>query len=89
MQDKAYEYIKPHLDEISLNDFCLSKKQFFTKAPMWCGSGRMQELLSGTSISNNQICTVASALLRDKYIASELYMGRVSFLVGDVIITQN
>ena len=89
MQDRAYEYIKPHLDEISLSDFWLSKKQFFTKAPMWYSSERMQEILSGTDISNNQICTVASALLRDKYIASELYMGRVSFLVGDVIITQN
>ncbi len=36
----------------------------------------------------NQVCSVASAMLRDKYIISEVYLGRVSFLVGDVIISQ-
>jgi hypothetical protein len=35
MQNKAYEYIKPHIKEIDLRDFKLSKRQFFTKAPMW------------------------------------------------------
>jgi hypothetical protein len=27
-------------------------------------------------------------MLRDRYICSEVYMGRVSYLVGDIIITQ-
>ena len=89
MQNKAYEYIKPYIDELNIKDFKLSKKQFFTKAPMWAMSKKMLELTSATDISNNQICTVASALLRDKYIKSELYLWRVSFLVWDIIITQN
>lgn len=88
MQDGAYEYIKPHIDEFTIKDLKLSRKQFFTKSPMWVTNERMQKLLAATSISNNQICTVASALLRDKYIQTELYMGRVSFLVWDIIITQ-
>lgn len=89
MQDRAYEYIKPYIDEFDIKDFKLSKKQFFTKAPMRSSNKKMQELLANTDISNNQICTVASALLRDKYMQTELYMGRLSFLVGDIIITQN
>lgn len=48
----------------------------------------MLPLVHNSDISDNQICCVASALLRDKYIVSELYMGRVSFLLGDVIVTQ-
>ena len=49
----------------------------------------MREIVDSTDISNNQLCSVASAVLRDKYIMSELYLWRCSFLVGDVIITQN
>lgn len=35
MQDRAYNYIKPHLGEISLRDFWLARKQFLTKNPLW------------------------------------------------------
>lgn len=88
MQDRAYNYIKPHLGEISLKDFWPAKKQFLTKNPLWASVGRMRELVHDTDISDSQICSVANALLRDKYIVSELYMGRVAFLLGDVIVTQ-
>lgn len=88
MQDKAYEYMKQHINEVTLKDFRLSKKQWLTKNPMWAANWRMRELIDEPSISDNQICSVASAMLRDKYIVNELYMGRISFLVGDIIITQ-
>lgn len=87
-QDKAYNYIYPHLDEIDIKDFFIAQEQFFTRRPMWITKRKMRELTEATDISKNQICNVASALLRDKYIVSELYLGRVSFLLGDVIITQ-
>jgi hypothetical protein len=48
----------------------------------------MLELVNASSISQNQLFSVASAMLRDRYICSEVYMGRVSYLVGDIIITQ-
>lgn len=35
MQDKAYELVKEHINEIDLKNFCLSKKQGLTKNPMW------------------------------------------------------
>lgn len=34
MQDKAYELVKEHINEIDLKNFCLSKKQGLTKNPM-------------------------------------------------------
>ena len=88
-QDRAYEYIKPHIEKLNIKDFKIPKEQFFTKSPMRTSSELMQKLISSTDIPNNQIYSVASALLRDKYIQTELYMGRLSFLVGDIIITQN
>lgn len=89
MQDRAYKYIKPHIEELNIKDFKLSRNQFFTKAPMWVAGLKMRKLMEATDISNNQVCSVASALLRDKYIVNELYLWRCSFLVWDVIITQN
>lgn len=89
MQDRAYEYIKPHLWEICIKDMFLAQEQFFTKLPMRITKNKMRQLTEETDISKNQICTVASALLRDKYIVSELYLWRVSFLMGDIIITHN
>ena len=74
MQDRAYEYLKPYFKRLDIKDFKLSKKQFFTKAPMWVANNRMREIIDSTDISNNQLCSVASAVLRDKYIMSELYL---------------
>lgn len=88
IQDRAYEYMKPHLSEVTIKDFCLNKNQFVTKNPLWSANWRMRELKDATNIPHNQLFNVTSAMLRDKYIASEVYMGRVSFLVGDVIITE-
>jgi len=88
IQDRAYEYLKPHINEISLGDLKLSKRQSLTKNPMRATWWNMRKLVDNTDISMNQVCSVASAMLRDKYIISEVYLGRVSFLVGDVIISQ-
>lgn len=35
MQQRAYEYMLPHYDEINIEDFKLAKRQYFTKKPMW------------------------------------------------------
>lgn len=88
IQDMAYGYLKPHIKEISLEDFKLSKRQSLTKNPMWSSWWNMRKFVDNTDIPMNQLCSVASAMLRDKYIISEVYLGRASFLVGDIIISQ-
>ena len=88
MQQRAYEYMLPYYGEINIEDFKLAKRQYFTKKPMWTAKWKIVDLVAATDISQNQIYSVTSAVLRDKYIQSELFMGRVSYLVGDIIITQ-
>lgn len=88
MQQRAYEYMLPYYDEINIEDFKLAKRQYFTKKPMWTAKWKIVDLVAATDISQNQIYSVTSAVLRGKYIQSELFMGRVSYLVGDIIITQ-
>lgn len=88
IQDKAYLYIKPHIDEITSKMFHLSKRQTLTKNPAWSAKWKMLELAQWTTISRNQLCCVTDAILRGKYMVSEVYMWRVGFLVGDVIITE-
>lgn len=88
IQDRAYEYLRPHINEINLGDFKLSKKQSLTKNPVRNAWWNMRKLADATDISMNQLYSVASAMLRDKYIINEIYLGRASFLVGDVIISQ-
>lgn len=89
IQDDAYKYLKPHLNEISIKDFSINKNQIVSQTPMRVARWKMRELKDATNISSNQLCSVASAMLRDKYIVGEVYMWRASFLVGDIIITQN
>lgn len=88
MQQRAYEYMLPYYDEIDIKDFKLAKKQFFTKRPMWAAKWKIVDLVNATDISQNQIYSVTSAVLRDRYIQSELYLGRANYLVGDIIISQ-
>lgn len=88
MQQRAYEYMLPYYSEINIEDFKLAKRQYFTKKPMWTAKWKIVDLVAATDISQNQIYSVTSAVLRGKYIQSELFMGRVSYLVGDIIITQ-
>lgn len=88
IQDDAYKCLKPHIGEITMSDLKIAGKQFFTKSPMRVTKGKMQELANNSWIPKNQLCCVASAMLRDKYICSELYLWPVSYLIGDVIISQ-
>ena len=49
----------------------------------------MLELCKASNIPTHTLCNIASAMLRDKLIKSMCYLGRVSYLVGDIIISQN
>lgn len=87
IEQKAYEYIKPHINEIDIKDFWLAKEQIISKYPLWLVRGKMRELVDATDIPRAHLCSVASALIRDVYIASEVYMWRNSFIIWDVIVT--
>ena len=86
-QSLAYQYIKPYINEIDEVEFMIAKKQRVTNRPMRSCIGRMLELVNNTNLPKHQICEIASALKRNVYIASEIYLGRISFLFWDCIVT--
>lgn len=87
IQTQAYEYLKPHINEIDIRDFFMAKKQKMTNRPLRECYWKMLELVMATKIPHNQLCSIASAIIRWRYIASEVYLWRYSFLVWDVIVT--
>lgn len=86
-QDAAYNYLKPHINNITLKDMAINKKQYHLKTLNWKCRWKLLELIKETDIPKHHLCNVASAMIRDKYISSEIYLGRVSFLLWDIIIS--
>lgn len=86
-QEEAYQYLKPYINEISEKDFWIWWQQKFTKSPNRWYSWKMRELVDNTDIPRTHLCNVASAMLRDKYIRTEIYLWRVCFLLWDIIIS--
>lgn len=87
-ENEAYNYVLPYVNEIAEDKFFLGKKQIVSKYPYWVTNWKLKELCNATDIPTSHICNVASAILRDKYIANEVYLWRYSYIFGDVIVTQ-
>lgn len=85
---KAYQLLLPHLKELEDAKFSIKKKQGLTKYPLWNVSGKLWELCMNSDVAPSHICNVLDAIHRDKYIISEAYLWRNSFIMGDVIVTQ-
>lgn len=88
VQKKVYNYVKPYLDEIQLDDFwvrekqlMLNKLQYNTK--WWT---KLRELASKREVSENVMCMIINAVKRDKYIKSLPYYW-ISYLCWDRIFT--
>ena len=87
-ETKAYLYLKPHLPELMDARFTTKKQQTITKYPLRNVRWKLAKLTEASDIAPSHICNVLSAIQRDVYIASEVYLGRNSFILGDVIVTQ-
>lgn len=85
---RAYQLLLPHLDELDNSVFYLKEKQTLTKYPLWYVTWKLAELIQSSDIAPSHVCNVLSAIQRWKYIASEVYLWRASFIIGDVLVTQ-
>ena len=85
---KAYQYLQPHLAELMDSKFFIKRYQTITKYPLRTVSWKLAKLTEASDIAPSHICNILSAIQRGKYIASEVYLWRTSFIVGDVIVTQ-
>ena len=73
-QHKAYDVLKNHINEISIEEFKMTKKQFVTSRPHYFVTGRLEEIIKENNLISDIACEIASAMLRGVYIDSELYL---------------
>lgn len=88
IQNKAYEYIKPHMGEFKNEIISLQKKQRPYDYPVYRRSYRLEEFAKAGPVNPWHIYLVFDAMQRWKYIASETYLWKNSFIFGDVVVTQ-
>jgi len=86
MQIQAYEYLKPHLDEIKDCNYILSKKQQIY-APSYFIEEPLKTIAENGPVNRMRIMNVADWMIRWKFFPSELYLWRDNFIFWDVLVT--
>ena len=87
IQCDVYKYLKPHLEEIRDCKICLCKKQYPYDYPTYHLEEPLNSLCEASEINTWRIVNVAYWMVRDKFMVSELYLGRNSFIFWDVLVT--
>lgn len=87
MQWNVYKLVRAHLDEIEYWTFAMAKEQKVTARPMRGMYGRILELAEESGYPKHQICEIARALKDGTYMAGEVFLWRISWIFGDVIVT--
>ena len=85
---KAYQLLLPYLSDLEGARFMIKRKQTITKYPLWNVRWLLAKLIINSDIAPSHVCNVLSAIQRGKYIVSEAYLWRNSFIMWDVIVTQ-
>lgn len=88
MQNKAYLYMKPYIDEVRNCYLGLNRKQQPFDFPIYKAWGRLREIAEASDINNWYLYLLTDAMRRDKYIPEEVYLWRTSFIFWDVLVTQ-
>lgn len=86
-QVEAYKYLKPHLEEIRWCKYALAKRQYIY-SPLYYMDEPMRTIIEQAPVPNHRAIYVADWMLRWKFMVSELYLGRDSFIFWDVLVTQ-
>lgn len=87
-QWKVYEYLKPHLNEIKKCEISLHRKQQPYDYPTYTIDEPLNSLCESSDINTWRIVYVAEWMIRDKFMVTELYLWRTSFIFWDVLVTQ-
>ena len=85
---KAYQLLLPYLSDLEGAKFMIKRKQTITKYPLWNVKWLLAKLIINSDIAPSHVCNVLSAIQRGKYIVSEAYLWRNSFIMWDIIVTQ-
>lgn len=88
IQYEVYQYLSPHLEEIKNCRNYIYKKQKPYDFPLWYIDEPLKTLAAWLDMNPARVVNVADAMIRGKFMISELYLWRTSFIFWDVLVTQ-
>lgn len=87
-QHITYQYLKPLMWELWESRARINKKQQPYKHPVFIADEKLKAIAENAPFNKAYVYLMFEALSRDKYILSEMYLGRTSFIFGDVVVTE-
>ena len=87
-QNIVYQYLKPYMPELWDSRVALNKKQWLWSYPVYISDDKLMTIAKNAPVNRMYVYMMFEAMSRNKYIISEFYLWRTSFLVWDVLITQ-
>lgn len=86
-QNGAYEYLKPHMNDIKDCMLALNKNQLPYNYPVYVSDKELRDVVNESPVNIASTYLVFDAMRRWKYMLSEMYLWRNSFILGDVLVT--
>lgn len=88
-QNKIYEYLKPVIDEVNLDDFIISDKQRYWWTISYVSQWRTREIMENwNKWYPTPYCQVASAMIRWRFIRWLPYLWRYCYIVWGMLCTE-
>lgn len=88
IQHRTYEYLNPLMWELWDSWLFMGKKQQPYKYPLYLSDDKLKAVANNAPVNAAYVYLLFDALRRDKYIFSEMYLWRTSFIFWDVLVTQ-
>lgn len=88
IQSKAYQYLKPYMGKFKDVPLSLQKKQQPYDYPIYVTTNEFRKFVEWGPVNPWHIYLVFDAMRRWKYMVTETYLWRNSFIFGDVLVTQ-
>ncbi len=86
MQHKAYDYMKPYMDDLMDEGAWIQTENRVTVCPMWHTTAKLLDVITKTDIPRHQLCEMYLALKKNVYMKSCMYLWNVSFLIWEIIV---
>lgn len=84
----AYQYLKPYIDQIKDCTITFSKRQKAIDYPNYVSSDPLKTIAESWPLNKWWMYLMFEGMKQNKYMPSEVYLGRISFIFGDVVVTQ-
>lgn len=87
-QNWAYKYLKPYMGELNDCMLALNRNQLPYDYPVYVADEKHRNVVEKSPENIPSTYLVYDGMRRWKYMVSEMYLWRNSFILGDVVVTQ-